>query len=240
MIVYKPIGEIRAISFDLDDTFYANWPYIVEAEQHLRQHISKHYPQAGHFSGADWFQFKKEALLENPNLRHDMGALRTITLTKAFVKSGMPSEDIPAAVSDCFDTFYHKRSDFTVEEAIQLALKKLARKVPLVAITNGNVNLEQIGIARYFSHVLHASEQRRMKPYPDMFEEASRRLSVPAKHILHVGDNLEKDVWGATRAGYYSAWYAHDRKMDLNKEPALILPHIQLNSIMSINQLLKD
>ncbi|WP_371193494.1 HAD-IA family hydrolase [Glaciecola sp. SC05] len=239
MIVYKPIGEIRAITFDLDDTFYANWPYILEAEQHLRQHISEHYQQASIFTSADWFKFKKEALNEDPELRHDMGALRTVSLTKGFVKSGMPSEDIPTAVADCFDTFYHKRSDFEIEPDIHAALKVLASKVPLVAITNGNVNAQQIGIKPYFTHILQASKQRKMKPHCDMFDEAAQLLNLAPSNILHVGDNLEKDVWGATRAGYYSAWYAHDRKMNLNAESVCTLPHIQLDSIMSINKLLK-
>jgi putative hydrolase of the HAD superfamily len=238
VIVYKPINKIDAITFDLDDTFYANWPYIVEAEQYLRAYISDHYPQAAGYSSSDWLGFKKQALKEDPELRHDMGALRSITLTKAFVKCGLPSDEIPNAVTECFDAFYFKRSDFKIDKDIHKALNILAGKVPLVAITNGNVNLEQIGIEHYFTHVLHASKKRRMKPHSDMFDEASKLLNISPKHILHVGDNLEKDVWGATRAGFNSAWYAYDRKMDLNKEAALTLPHIQLTSIGSIEKLL--
>lgn len=238
MIVYKPMREIRAITFDLDDTFYANWPYIVEAEKYLRQHISKHYQQAAHYTSSDWFAFKQQALEEDPELQHDMGALRSTTLSKAFAKCGMSNKQLTTAVSDCFDTFYYKRSDFTVDADIHEALATLAAKLPLVAITNGNVNLEQIGIAQYFSHMLHASKKRRMKPYTDMFDEAASLLALSPKHILHVGDNLEKDVWGATRAGFNSAWFAYDQKMDLNAQTVLTLPHVQLNSIMSINTLL--
>jgi len=238
VIVYKPIGDIRALSFDLDDTFYANFPYILEAERYLQAHISEHYPQAAFLTREDWLACKQEALKEDPSLKHDMGQLRAITLTKGFVKSGMPSDAIPAAVAECFDAFYFKRSDFEIETDIHQALDALSRKVPMVAITNGNVNLEQIGIARYFEHALQASKSRKMKPHSDMFEEAARLLNLPPSNILHVGDNLEKDVWGATRAGYYSAWYAHDREMRLEKEAALVLPHVQLKSIMSITELL--
>lgn len=239
MIVYKPIGKIRAISLDLDDTLYVNWPYIVEAEQYLRAHINQHYHHAKHFSSQDWFAFKQQALLEDPDLCHDMGALRTVSLTKAFVKSGMPSEQIPAAVSDCFDTFYFKRSDFEVDISVHKTLSNLARKVPLVAITNGNVNLTQIGIDKYFTHVLHASKRQRMKPHADMFVHAATLLGIPAKHILHVGDNLEKDIWGAIRAGFCTAWYACDREMHLHQEYVTTLPHVQLDSIMEIYELLK-
>jgi putative hydrolase of the HAD superfamily len=239
VIIYKPIGNISALSFDLDDTFYSNWPYIVEAEQHLRWHISQHYPLAAHYQSADWLTFKQQALAEDPELKHDMGALRTITLSKAFTQCGTPSEQISHAVTDCFDTFYNKRSDFEVDRSIHQALEKLAGKIPLVAITNGNVNLAQIGIAKYFTYVLHSSKQQRMKPYADMFKEAARLLSLPPRQILHVGDNLEKDVWGATRAGFYSAWYAYDREMKLQNEAVLTLPHVQLNAISQIYDLLR-
>jgi putative hydrolase of the HAD superfamily len=240
VIIYKPFAKIHAISFDLDDTFYANWPYIVEAEQYLRSYISEHYPQAAYYSSSDWFGFKNAALKEDPELRHDMGALRLITLRSAFEKSGLPKADINQAVKKCFDAFYFKRSDFKVDDDIHHTLATLARKVPLVAITNGNVNLQQIGIDTYFTHVLHATKEQRMKPYPDMFNKAATLLSLAPEHILHVGDNLEKDVWGATRAGFKSAWFAYDRPMNLNTEQVLTLPHVQLDSLASIEYLLTD
>jgi putative hydrolase of the HAD superfamily len=234
VIVYKPIAKVKAISFDLDDTFYANWPYIVEADKYLRSYIKAKYPLAARLESKDWLRIKKQALSEDPELCHDMGELRAVTLTKAFEICGMKASDIPAAVQDCFDTFYHKRSDFDVAPHVHQVLQTLSASLPIVAITNGNVNCEQIGIAKYFTHILHASKKQRMKPYPDMFALAASLLKLPAKHILHVGDNLEKDVWGATRAGYSSAWYAYDRKMDLRKESVATLPHIQLGDLSEI------
>lgn len=238
MIVYKPISKIAAISFDLDDTFYANWPYIIEAEQHLRAYIKASFPEAAHFNNEQWHQFKAQALIEEPSLKNDMGVLRKRTLYAAFVAAGMPNSEIDEAVQRCFDFFYDKRSDFTVDENVHQVLNQLSQKVPLVAITNGNVDCEKIGIARYFAHVLHANQKQRMKPYPDMFKRASHLLSLPLDQILHVGDNLEKDVWGASRCGMMSAWYAFDRPMNILGEKALTLPHIQLEELSEIPKLL--
>lgn len=239
MIVYKPVVAIKAISFDLDDTFYANWPYIVEADKYLRAYIKNKYPIAGQLDSADWLQIKKTVLKADPELCHDMGELRAVTLTKAFEQCGMRADKLTAAVKDCFDTFYYKRSDFELDAKVHDVLKSLARLVPLVAITNGNVNCEQIGIAPYFSHILQANKQQRMKPFPDMFNLCASLLQIPAQHILHVGDNLEKDVWGATRAGYSSAWFAYDRKMDLRKESVATLPHIHLHDLNEIESLIR-
>ena len=239
MITYKPTSPIRAITFDLDDTLYDNWPFIRAAESYLHQYIETHYPRAARFSSRQWHSFKKSALAERPELKHDMGELRAVTLTKAFVQCGMRADQIPAAVGDCFDAFYFKRSDFTVSTEIRACLNKLSRRVPLVAITNGNVNLKQIGITRYFEYALHANLNQRMKPYPDMFEHAAALLQLAPNSILHVGDNLEKDIWAATRVGYSTAWYACNREMNINREHVMTLPHLQLSSLTNLEDLVR-
>ncbi len=41
MIIYKPTTKISAMTFELDDTLYDNWPYIIEAEKGLLNFIAK-------------------------------------------------------------------------------------------------------------------------------------------------------------------------------------------------------
>jgi putative hydrolase of the HAD superfamily len=239
MISYKPMHHIRAISFDLDDTLYDNMPYIREAERCLSKRIKKRYPLAAELSQKKWRKIRKSILEQQPELANDIGLLRATTLTKGFVEAGMPSDIIPYAVTDCYDYFYEKRSDFEVSKDIRKVLKKLSAKVPLAAITNGNVNCEAIGIAKYFTHVLHANVDLPMKPNITMFKQVSELLDMPSKNILHVGDCLKKDVEGAINAGYMSAWFAMDRKMDLNAENMSLLPHVQLSALKDLKQLIK-
>jgi FMN phosphatase YigB (HAD superfamily) len=46
---------------------------------------------------------------------------------------------------------------------------------------------------------------------------SSKYLKLLPAQILHVGDNLKKDVWRAANAGYKSAWFTVNRNMDSNK-----------------------
>jgi len=101
----------------------------------------------------------------------------------------------------------------------------------LVGITNGNVNADQIGITPYFDTILHASTSRPMKPSRAMFDEAASFIGEAPKHILHVGDNIIKDVYGAINAGFQSAWFACNREMHLPRERASVLPHVALDSL---------
>ena len=66
---------------------------------------------------------------------------------------------------------------------------------------------------------------------PAMFNEASQLLNIEPKYILHVGDNLIKDVQGAVNSGYQSAWFACNRSMNLANEPVTMLPHLVLNTL---------
>lgn len=238
MITYKRLTKIKAITFDLDDTLYDNMPYIYAAEASLLRYIDTHYSVASGLSSADWKHIKRNIIGQHPSLRHNLGRFRTAVLTQAFVHSGMPTGDIPLAVQDCFEHFYFKRSDFKVSPEVISLLDNLAGKVPLAAITNGNVNCDAIGIASYFTHIVHASSEYPMKPYRAIFDHTSTLLNIRPANILHVGDDLENDVKGAVQAGYQSAWYAFNRRMNIHKEPATLLPHVQLSSLHELQQLI--
>lgn len=229
MQCYRPIYPVNAFTFDLDDTLYDNEPVIRHADAELNNKIHQHYPALRSMTNDDWFAIKKALINNNPKLASDMGKLRWQTLFTALGKTGLPDDKRAHAASELFDFFYAVRSDFEVAPDVKAVLQKLANKVPLVAITNGNVDTHKIGLAPYFSLTLHASVTRPRKPYPDMFEEAIAYLSLPPQQIMHVGDNLIKDVLGAHRAGMQTAWLACNRKMDLRSEKLAVLPGIQLS-----------
>jgi putative hydrolase of the HAD superfamily len=53
------------------------------------------------------------------------------------------------------------------------------------------------------------------KPDPKIFQLVARRLNVQPAEIVHVGDNLRMDVWGAKNAGlkaiHFSTQEGRDR-----------------------------
>ena len=228
------------MTFDLDDTLYDNWPYIIEAEKGLLRFIAEQYPDSAHLNKDDWQHYKRQALLNDPALFSDMGDLRRIVLTKGLETSGYSGEALTNAVQTCFDWFYFERSNFLVGDAECKLLAALAEHIPLVAITNGNVNTKQIGIDQYFQKTLKASRARPMKPNRHMFDEAATFLAVDRASILHVGDNLEKDVLGATNAGFSSAWHACDRPMELRNEPVEVLPNVEIHQLQELLTFIYD
>jgi HAD superfamily hydrolase (TIGR01549 family) len=150
------------------------------------------------------------------------------------VALGFSGDMLDVAIKRCFEHFYFQRSNFSLHKDIHSLLKSLSDRLPLVAITNGNVNLQQIGLDDYFSACFQASVELPMKPNKAMFVAAQAHLNISSENILHVGDNLQKDIYGALKAGYQTAWYAEDRKMNMLNEKALILPHVQLSQLTQL------
>jgi FMN phosphatase YigB (HAD superfamily) len=88
-----------------------------------------------------------------------------------------------------------------------------ARNVPVIAITNTarrEASWQEFLRSRAglsFRHIVTSCEVGWCKPHPEIFAEASRRLDLPAREILHVGDRWELDVEGARHAGFGAVLY---------------------------------
>ena len=237
MIFYRKIKKFQALSFDLDDTLYDNHSHMPVAEAAFLQELHKQFAATQTLTASTWQAHKHEVLANNPLLKNDMGELRRQVLARVFTALGFQGRSLQQAIDFSFDCFYFHRSNFSVNENIHSLLKKLAQRYPLVALTNGNVNLQQIGLAPYFTQVFKASLSLPMKPHQAMFNACKAALNLDAEQILHVGDNLHNDVYGALRAGMQSAWYAYDRGMHIKKEPSFLLPNIQLHTLEELLQL---
>jgi putative hydrolase of the HAD superfamily len=72
--------------------------------------------------------------------------------------------------------------------------------------------LERLEILEYFDFTLFSSDCIFSKPHPMMFDIALFRLNIRPSQVIHVGDQLDKDVVGARSAGMRTVWLNHDRE----------------------------
>lgn len=238
MIYYKKLKPIQAITFDLDDTLYENTSVIIKAERALITFMLEQYPISKHLDQSFWRSQQMTHILANPSLKNDVSKLRRLSLESGFIELGLVGEELRIATEECFEHFYFQRSNFSLNRNTYSLLKTLSNRLPLVAITNGNVDLQQIGIEEYFCGNFKASVDLPMKPHKAMFDAAQSHLNIPHENIIHVGDNLQKDIYGALKAGFQSAWYAEDRRMNIRNEKVQILPHVQLSQLTQLLDLI--
>ena len=84
-------------------------------------------------------------------------------------------------------------------------LEELRPRFELAVVSNFDgrlrVILERLGISKYFRHVFISSEIGADKPNPEIFRRALKFLELQPGHVLHVGDDPERDWKTAAGAG---------------------------------------
>ncbi|MEO5962169.1 MAG: HAD-IA family hydrolase [Thermomonas sp.] len=194
---------IRAISLDLDDTLWPFAPIGDRIEQALHAWFVEHSPRtAQRFPIAEMRVLRERVHAAFPQHEHDLGLLRRLTIERALQDSG----DDPALASAAYAIFFRERNRVDFYPDAREGLQRIAARVPVAALTNGNADLAAIGIASSFRFQLGAREFGSAKPDPALFQEACRRLGVAPAEVLHIGDHPHMDIAGAARAGLRSCW----------------------------------
>ncbi len=194
---------LKAISLDLDDTLWPIWPVIERAEMQLHEFLREHAPATAlKFPVPAMRHLREQTAQAHPELAHDYTAQRKLSIGHALRLSG----ESDSLVEPAFSAFYRARNAVDLYADCLPALERLSARFPLIALTNGNADLEQTGIARFFIACVSAKQAGSAKPDAAIFEIARQRLDCPAEAILHAGDDPWLDIDGAHGAGFRSAW----------------------------------
>lgn len=195
--------RILAVSLDLDDTLWPVEPAILAAEQDLDDWLKQHHGTvAAMWSIAAMRELREQVAAERPDLSHDFTAQRLITLERAFAACGIGNHH----VDDAFEIYYAARNRVDCYADAIPALATLAARMPVISISNGNADLERIGLRQHFAHCISARDFGAAKPAAAIFHDACARLGLPPENVLHVGDDPLLDVVGAREAGLRTAW----------------------------------
>jgi putative hydrolase of the HAD superfamily len=197
------VQHIRAITLDLDDTLWAIAPVIRRAEAALWHWLEENFPEVpGRFTEEAALALRERVLAENADRRHDLRFLRRTVLGRMAEAAGYGRE----LVEPAFSVFDAERNRVELYPDVVPALTRLAGRFTVIALTNGNANLETIGIRHLFADVVTAVDAGAAKPAPEIFEYAVLRAGVSPAEIVHVGDHPEIDVAGAAGAGLATVW----------------------------------
>ncbi len=66
-------------------------------------------------------------------------------------------------------------------------------------------SLDRLGLSEYFDAVVISADEGLVKPHPELFRTAARRLKLEPAEVLFVGDNPRADIAGAAAVGMRTA-----------------------------------
>ncbi len=219
---------VRAITLDLDDTLWPFAPIGARIERTLDAFLREHSPQTAEMFPVEAMRRLRERVFaDNAHLIHDLSALRQLTIEHALRESGGDLALLDAA----YAVFYAERNRVEYYPDSLAALERIAARVPVAAVTNGNADLERVGIAHLFAFNLAAREHGAAKPHASIFRAACERLGCAHGDVLHVGDHIEADVAGAARAGLRSCWINREDRRWAHPELA---PDLEFDTLTAL------
>jgi FMN hydrolase / 5-amino-6-(5-phospho-D-ribitylamino)uracil phosphatase len=194
---------LRAVSLDLDNTLWDTTPVLARAEDTLRDWLRARYPAIpAQFDVSDLTRLRTVVAAEFPLRAHDFSWIRTEALRRAARTVGYPDE----VAEEAFEVFIAARNDIEPYAEVRPALARLASRLPVYALTNGNACVRRVGLGAHFSGSVDPVVAGVAKPHPGIFEHLLELAGVPAGAVLHVGDDAHADVDGARGAGLRTVW----------------------------------
>ena len=204
----KKMSEINLITFDLDDTFWDIRSTIINAENNSRKWAEDRIGKKiewGTFE--DFMKIRSELVKKDPSLEYDLGMLRKKTIahhTKKFFKE---TKDLNEFIEDAYFFFLEQRHKVTFYDDVIAVLEELSAEYKLGVLTNGNADVNKLGIGHLFDFSISSMDVKSNKPDRAHFVKAHELSQVDFKNTLHVGDHPVNDIVGARELGINTMWF---------------------------------
>jgi putative hydrolase of the HAD superfamily len=195
--------RIKLLTFDLDDTLWPCKPTIIAAENRLYEWMQQRVPQITERHDNEALLHKRRDFMQRrPDLLHDMSKLRIESLKALSDEIGLEYDWIEEA----FEVFFLARQQVDLYSDVAPALDRLSTEYTLVAVTNGNADISLTGVDRWFNFSVSAADVGHQKPHPLVFQTAMAKAGVAPDETVHIGDDEQRDIFGASEAGIRTVW----------------------------------
>ena len=126
-----------------------------------------------------------------------------LTILKNFLKT----QDLNEFIEDAYNFFLGERHKVTFYDDVVSVLEKLSSEYMLGVLTNGNADVNKLGIGHLFDFSISSMDVKSNKPDKGHFVKARELSKVDFKNTLHVGDHPVNDVLGARELGINTIWF---------------------------------
>jgi putative hydrolase of the HAD superfamily len=195
------LARILAVTFDVGGTLIRPWPSVghVYAEVALRHGVT-------HVT-ADLLEARFRAAWR---ARHDLNDTRAgwQALVDDVFRGLTREPPSRTFFPELYERFAQAEAWRIFDDVLPAIRELSARGLRLGVLSNWDERLRSLlrnlRLDACFQTLVISSEVGAAKPAPAIFAQAASQLGLPPASILHVGDDLEMDVLGATSAGFHA------------------------------------
>jgi HAD superfamily hydrolase (TIGR01549 family) len=234
---------IRAVTFDLWNTLFANVSYSNDRLNYLIQRLKSE--DIVLEKNALKREFYKNFDFTNWN-RKDLARKHIHTIVR--LKEMLKSLNIllkPKIINDIVESFESTmlRNKPPLKNNVRKTLDTLSPdyKIGLISdtgITPGKIIrevLEDYKLSHHFEVMLFSDETGIYKPDPSVFQLALKKLKVNPENTLHVGDLLLTDIKGANNCHITSVWINDNKQIPHPK----IIPDFEIQDLYEVVNIIK-
>lgn len=215
------IKNFRAVLVDIDDTLY---DYEAANKLALAAVYESFVTEFNSLTRSEFYSIYRKFRIEITARYRGSGASRSRFL--AF-QALLEHLKIPCAYSlalDMEETYWSSliASMQPIMSVVDLLKQLRDLEIPVCAVTDMQVRVQamkirSLGLERYIDFMVSSEEAGCEKPSKIIFELALKKLSVPAKDVLMIGDSIKKDMVGAIAMGMH-AWHIKHGNLVVFKE----------------------
>jgi 2-haloalkanoic acid dehalogenase type II len=221
---------MKAVCFDLDGTICDLWDGEIQARIKLVDILSER-------TGREWDKVSKLYDIKWVNIKKDYmdwvaEGLGEIDLREKHMKDVFEILGLDTGTKELAELHCKTTMDgIIIYPDARNALNSIDEKYRLCMITNGppdwqREKLEKLDITGYFEEIIVSGELGHHKPDPRIFNEMTKRMGVESSEIIYVGNDYRKDIVGAHRAGWKTAWVNRQREEIEDVEPTYIIKEL--------------
>jgi len=223
------ISRVRAITLDLDDTLWPVWPTIHRAEVALTGWLTQHAPATAALS--DQPEVKKAVRAEinarHADRAHDLSFLRLEAIRAMLLQAG----ELGDLAEPAFEVFFAERQRVNLFDDALPALAFWSQRYPVVALSNGNADVQRVGIGQHFHASVSAKSMGVAKPDLGIFVAGAAAAGVQVHEVLHIGDDAHADCVGGLAAGMQVAWLNREGHEWTHGETR---PHLEVRDLYAL------
>lgn len=126
----------------------------------------------------------------------------------ALSKLGIPAEEETLGM---IHSLFRRHFKTTLYPCVEEVLSELSKRYKLAMLSNTmsdtpRIVLQQTRLIRHFDVAVYSRDLGIRKPNPRIFQFVLEKLGVEPGEAVHVGDSVDADMEGASRAGIRAIW----------------------------------
>ncbi|MFT5209459.1 MAG: HAD superfamily hydrolase (TIGR01549 family) [Flavobacterium sp.] len=216
---------IKLIGFDLDDTLWDIIPVMIRAERILDNWLKVNAASLK-YTVIEMRQLRIEVLAMQPELTNQITELRRKIIVRAMTNSGISNNRAELLSKQAMDVFLTARNQITLFEGVEDTLSALSDHYTICALSNGNADIQRLGLEHLFHFAYSAEQVGGSKPSHHLFSAALKHTNLAAEEMIYVGDDPLLDVDAAKDLGIHAIWMDRGNKSPGERSADKIITHI--------------